>query len=103
MVVARLEALDFIDIFDLSSCFEPDRDILDLLDLDLSRPESWSSLNLAEDVLPRLFFSPDKSVSGGLGGRPSLCIFFLPVEGSGDLDLLLPEPRSVVSGVRGSS
>lgn len=95
-MVAWLEALDSLDF---SSFLELDRDIPDVLDFGLS-----SSLNLKLDDLVRLFFSSDRSVSGGLGGRSSFCAFFRVPGSPADLDLLRSlEPRSVGSGVRGSA
>lgn len=100
MVVAWLEALDS---FDLSSRFELARETPEVLDLGLSDPDSCSSLSFEAEVLLRLFFSSDTSVSGGLGGRSPFWGLFLLVEHSVDLDLFrLSDPRSVASGVRGS-
>lgn len=100
--VAWLDVLDLMDSFDLSSCCEPDREMPDVLDL--GRSESSDRSFEVED-LPCRFFSLDRSVSGGLGGRSSLrddCLFSFG--SSADLDRrLLSEPRSVGSGVNRSS
>jgi hypothetical protein len=100
--VAWLDTLDLVDSLDLSSWRELDRSRPDALDLGNSEP---SSRNFGLEFLLGRFFSLDKSVSGGLGGRASLREdFSLSFDPLADVDrLLFSEPKSVASGVSGSA
>lgn len=98
LIVLAFEPLDFVDIFDLSSLsleVFPDHEFLEL------ERDSISSSSCSFDMrLGVAFLCCENSVSGGLGGLPSLVSFVDLEKLSVDLDFVRPsEPRSVGSGV----
>jgi len=72
MYVAWLDVLDLIEILDLSSARDVDRETNDVLDLGRSSLRCSLLLDLAEAGVPeRCSLGPERFVSGGLGGRSS--------------------------------
>ena len=105
--MTKVAWLDAFESLDLGSCLDVDLDTQELLDEGLV---SGVSASFTDPGVSGLFLWPDKSVSGGDGGRSSWRVSWCAVgdfrvAGGDPTDLerriSLP-PRSVVSGVSGS-
>jgi hypothetical protein len=105
--MTKVAWLDAFETLDLDSCLEVDLETQEPLD---EGRVSGASASFTDTGVSDLFLWPDRSVSGGDGGRSSWraswrAVEVLRVAGgeSADLERLISlPPRSVVSGVSGS-